>query len=192
MRRTQQHRPAAIRCAVVAAIVGCHFDMKKEIIVILILIITGCEVGPSYRNVGDIAFDESIDSADFELCNELRIKQYYARGSKGTPANYVGEMKALYNEFYEQYNHPVSEDEDGYVIIRFIVNCRGKSGRFRIQEMDSDYRPKEFNSEIISQLLTVTKELDGWIPVIEDSTKFDFYQYLTFKLENGQLVDILP
>ena len=37
----------------------------------------------------------------------------------------LNEMKALYTKFYDEFSYPITEDEDGYVVIRFIVNCKG-------------------------------------------------------------------
>ena len=166
--------------------------MKKEILVLFLLFLLGCQDESLYKNVGDIPFDRKIDSSDFELCNERRIKQYYVRGSDDTPSGYKGEKKALVKEFFENYNYPITEQEDGYITIRFMVNCQGQSGRFRVQEMDNAYQSKSFKPEIREQLLTITKSLDGWIPVHKDSVYFDFYQYLTFKLEDGQIQQIMP
>lgn len=145
-----------------------------------------------YKNVGDIAFDETIDDKDFNLCNESTIKQYYVRYSSDFGASYIGEKPAIIASFNRNYSHPKTEKEDGYIIIQFLVNCKGKSDRFRIQEMNLDYKPKRFENAIKDKLLTITKSLDGWIPVSDGIVDFDFYQYLSFQLKDGQIVKIMP
>ena len=76
--------------------------------------------------------------------------------------------------------------------IRFIVNCQGQTGRFRVQGMSYKYNEKTFNKNLTSQLLSLTKQLDGWIIGENGGKKFDYYQYLTFKIEKGKLIEIMP
>jgi hypothetical protein len=58
--------------------------------------------------------------------------------------------------------------------------------------MDNDYKEKVFNDPITNQLLKLTKELDGWIVGEHDRISYDYYQYLTFKIESGRLIEIMP
>ncbi len=58
--------------------------------------------------------------------------------------------------------------------------------------MDFDYKSKKFDSKIKNQLLAIVKNLDGWIPRKKNNQNLDYYQYLTFKIENGQIIKILP
>lgn len=168
--------------------------MKKFTILLLLLTsAAGCFNTEHERDVGDIPFDPATDDPGFELCGpESSVKQYYVRGSSHTPAGYEGEKRALEKAFLEQYDYPVSEGEDGYVTIRFVVNCRGASGRFRVEQMGFDYQPRNFDPELARQLLEITRGLEGWIPVSREGKTYDYYQYLTFKLRNGQIEKILP
>ena len=139
------------------------------------------------ENVGDIAFDRSLDDPSFKVCNEKQIPQYYNFGG----LRFKGEKPKIVEHFknFKEINTP---GETGFITIRFIVNCEGKSGRFRIQEMDNDYRTKSFRNEIRDQLLALTKSLDGWIIARNEAHNFDYYQYLTFKIEDGKLIEIMP
>ncbi|MGL4629975.1 MAG: hypothetical protein ACRCVT_02120 [Leadbetterella sp.] len=77
--------------------------------------------------------------------------------------------------------------------IRFIVNYKGQTDRFRLIAMDENYKEKVFASSITEQLVKITKSLKGWGLMKYDSTHtFDYYQYLIFKMENGQIKEILP
>lgn len=139
-------------------------------------------------HVGDSAFDKALDDPSFKVCSEEFVPQYY---SLGTPV-FEGEKPALVNFFRQNYKGEKYNNQTGYVTIRFIVNCEGKTGRFRVQEMDMNYQPVEFNTELIGQLLRLTKELDGWIPAQEERKVYDYYYYLTFQLVNGQIKAIMP
>jgi len=58
--------------------------------------------------------------------------------------------------------------------------------------MDVEDREKKFSDSLSSQLLSLTKELDGWLVGEMEGKKYDYYQYLTFKMENGKLIEIMP
>jgi hypothetical protein len=164
--------------------------IRRFFILITISLLIGCSQ-PGY-NVGDIPFDERNDSPDFKVCNEGNIEQYYIRASTDIAPGYQGEKKGLEREILEAYHFPVTKNEDGYLTIRFIVNCNGETGRFRIESMDFDYQEKSFKPQITDQLLEIVKSLDGWIPRKRNGQNLDFYQYLTFRMEEGQIVKILP
>ena len=48
------------------------------------------------------------------------------------------------------------------------------------------------NKDISEQLLNITKSLDGWVIGKHEGKAYDYYQYLTFKIEDGELIEILP
>jgi hypothetical protein len=167
----------------------------KQLSLIFILITTlySCRQPPDNKasyplHVGDIYFDSTIDDPDFKLCDENRVFQYYNFG-KGL--QYHGE-KIKINEHFNGLIAKEQKDESGFLTIRFIVNCQGKTGRYRVQGMNNDYKEKAFNKNLTSQLLSLTKQLDGWVVGEYEGKAYDYYQYLTFKIENGKLIEIMP
>jgi hypothetical protein len=141
--------------------------------------------------VGDIYFDARIDDPNFKVCDESQVFQYYNFG-KGL--NYKGEKIKINEHFKTHFKSDNTITDSGYLTIRFIVNCKGETGRFRLLGMDTEYKEKVFNESLSSQLLQLTKQLDGWIVGEFEGERipFDYYQYLTFKLENGKLIEIMP
>jgi len=139
-------------------------------------------------HVGDIAFDEHLDDPDFFICNEKRIPQYYAFDI----SPYKGEKPQIAEYFQEKYSSTGLENENGYLTIRFIVNCEGKSGRFRKQEMGLDYLENKFDVRLSEQLFTLTQQLDGWNDIIHKGQRYDYYRYITFKIIDGKIKEILP
>lgn len=135
--------------------------------------------------IGDIAL-EKLDDPNFKVCNEMSIPQYYSLDN----IKVEGEKPTIINFFKENYSSV--NLENGYVTIRFIVNCNGKTGRFRVQEMDFDYNPKEFDRRLINRLLQLTKDFDYWQPVLYKEEFLDYYYYLTFKIVNGEIKQIRP
>lgn len=141
------------------------------------------------RWIGDISFDESKDSKKFVLCNDESQTYQYFNDSNGL--EYDGEKISIISTFNSEY-HIYKKDETGLIRIRFMVNCKGETGRFRVLGMDDNYKAKNFNLTITSELLRITKSLTGWKSKIINGRPIDYYQYLIFKLENGKIVEILP
>jgi hypothetical protein len=48
------------------------------------------------------------------------------------------------------------------------------------------------DEELENKLLKFTKSLDGWMPKEIKGLKVDYYQYLTYKIENGKVSEVLP
>lgn len=141
------------------------------------------------RHVGDITFDAKLDDSTFKMCNENRAKQYY-NFHKGLM--FKGEKDDLERYFKEQFQPQKKKKDTGYITIRFVVNCAGKTGMFRVKGIDFDYKIKQFDPKLIEQLLVLTQKSDGWMVGELDGKLYDYYQYLTFKIENGQLIEIMP
>lgn len=167
--------------------------MKRWVIAILgVLLFTECgEFSGSLSRgwVGDIIVDPELDDPAFSVCDEHDIYQYH-NFSNGF--QYQGEKYALEQKIRSGYATIKAAGETGLVRIRFVVNCQGESGRFRIMGMDDNYNPKVFDRAILDQLLGITKALDGWKIQRENGAPKDYYQYLIFKLKDGELQEILP
>lgn len=143
---------------------------------------------PYPNQVGDIAADSLLDDPTFRACRESNIPQYY-----NIKSGYEGEKPAIERYFKQSFRKDKAfEHENGYITIRFVVNCNGQTGRFRVQEMGRDYRPKKFPAPLTAQLLQLTKAMDGWLPGMSNSIPYDYYQYLTFTIVNGDIERITP
>lgn len=158
-----------------------------------LLFIVSCSSNENSHNylrwVGDSAFKEQLDSTNFQLCNGDKNASQYFHFQEGM--QYVGEKISLINHFFDQYKS-VDVDQSGWIRIRFVVNCKGETGRFRVICSDQEYTPQVFDPKITDQLLTLTKSLNGWVIQRHDQTPKDYYQYLIFKIDNGKLIEIMP
>jgi hypothetical protein len=142
---------------------------------------------PNY--VGDIEFNSETDNKDFEICNSKHIYQYF---NIGDGLMYEGEKLSIEKEFAEKYKSEIIKNETGLIRINFVVNCKGKTDRFRLISMGENYEEKVFVKSITEQLMGITKNLKGWKGKKYKEREIDYYQYLIFKIENGQLKEILP
>jgi hypothetical protein len=62
-----------------------------------------------------------------------------------------------------------------------------------VLESDKDFKPYKFHSDVVEQLLRITKSLDGWFVVSDEPNgPRDYYQYLIFKISNGEIEDLMP
>jgi hypothetical protein len=154
----------------------------RQVILICILLTTLYSCGQTQEKkvnyplqVGDIYFNSKIDDPNFKLCDEDRVFQYYNFG-KGLL--YKGEKIKLNEHFRDALKTKEQKDESGFLTIRFIVNCQGETGRYRVQGMDNDYKEKTFNENLTTQLLNLTKQLDDWIVGEYEGKVYDYYQYM--------------
>jgi len=167
---------------------------RLVLVLVILLTIYSCEreqksIEEYPLQVGDINFDADLDNPDFKLCDEAAVLQYYNFG-KGV--QYRGEKLSINNYFEDKFKARDLEGDTGFITVRFIVNCEGKTGRHRIEGMDYNFKKKEFSKELTSSLLQLTKEMDGWLTSEYDGKAYDYYQYLTFKMEKGRLMEIMP
>lgn len=140
------------------------------------------------NNIGDILPDSALDDPSFHACRESNIPQYYSIQS-----GYAGEKPAILRYFRENFRKEKSfGSENGFITIRFVVNCNGQTGRFRVLEMGQDYKPKTFSEPLRNRLLQLTKQMPGWLPGKSENIPYDYYQYLTFTIVQGDIAQITP
>ncbi len=130
------------------------------------------------------------DDTDFKICgHERRIADYYNTTPQGA---YIHGKRALEDTIFSNLDWSKLLDQSGRLVFRFVVNCEGKAGRFIAKGYDMDYQPMEFNPETVDHLFGILQKLDEWNPVVTGDDARDAYFYITFNIENGEIVDILP
>ena len=143
------------------------------------------------RFVGDIESDVLLDDSNFTTCLEDGpVMQYF---NTGEGFRYKGERPALVNAIKELYK-PTGNllKQTGYIRIRFIINCRGEAGRFRVLTSDENFKATNFDTSITKQLVDIVSNLDGWQKMMKNESALDYYMYIIVKLENGIIKEILP
>ncbi len=140
------------------------------------------------ENVGDIPFDSLQDDPAFIVCNPKQVFQYY-----NTISYYKDHKKEIVQYLLANFRTQDSfQDQNGYLTVKFIINCHGNTGRFRLLEMDSSYQPTHFREGVSQQLLSLVKQLSGWQPAVYKQKVYDSYQYITFRIRNGKIIRISP
>src|SRR5687767_6853655 len=87
------------------------------------------------EKIGWIPFDKNLDSLNFKVCDELNIEEYYQVNplyGEGMPSirKYISAHQQLLESLCEK---------DGYVIVRFVINCEGQTDRYRAKFMSLNY-----------------------------------------------------
>ncbi|MFY7911919.1 MAG: hypothetical protein ACOVO2_20315 [Emticicia sp.] len=127
----------------------------------------------------------------FKPCSSVLLEkwkfQYYSYNTKYPLSS---------EKLTEQLNRTLTNQPrqiNGFVTIRFVVNCEGQTGNFEIYQIDNHYQNTKFDEKYVEELLTFTKTLNDWKIAIHNKTlKVDYYTYLTFKIEHGKVTEIVP
>ncbi|WP_407401348.1 hypothetical protein [Chryseobacterium sp.] len=139
--------------------------------------------------VGDIFFEEKIDDPKFKRCFEKDLGFQYYNDTKGF--EFEGEKIAIIKQL-EKLKLQGNKESNGYITFRFLVNWEGKSGLFRAKSMNFNYIEENSDQILANQLLSFTKKLEGCKIKEYNGVKLDYYQYLTYKIEDGKVSEILP
>jgi hypothetical protein len=127
--------------------------------------------------VGDISFDAKTDDAGFQLCDNGWTYQYY-----GTGTTYQDGTKALRSFLLSHYQYkPVYNDISGYVTIRFVINCKAETDRFRVFQLNENYQKTNFNAGFIAHLTALCRSLHNWVAGSLNGQPVNTYYYLTLK-----------
>lgn len=139
--------------------------------------------------VGHISFDPDIDDSDYKICYPDYVWIYSPFDGVG----FEGEKPALVEVFKDQFIPRKDVESSGYITIRFIVNCEGKAGRFRLIQLNEEYEiSTNIDKEVVDQIYRITKSLTGWSRHYYEGNYYDYHQYLTFKIKNGDIIEYLP
>jgi len=131
--------------------------------------------------------ETALLNENFKVCDENNIAQYYNTQTLPYPKGKNG-FRTYIDENYVNKNY----SDSGYLNIRFIINCDGKAGRFVIHENDLDLEPRTFNEDLKDRLFRLTSEVKFWKPIILREEERDQYMYVSYRIENGEITEIIP
>lgn len=142
-----------------------------------------------------ILFIGSLDvfsqDSTFKLCYTTfpknRIPQYYSVNAK-YPVSSETLVKQV-NKFTQS-----NPSQEGYITVRFFVNCKGEIGDFEVIEVNKQYERTQFNTAYVNEVLQFVKTLKNWKVPHYENTKFiaEYRSYLSFKVSNNKVVEVAP
>jgi hypothetical protein len=182
--------------------------MKKWVkillwILVTVILATVCFFGYSYYNyvgkfpedkkkyphyIGYITQEKALLNDINKLCDKERI--YFTYNGAAFRAFEVNK-KYFRETILAEYQNKGYTDS-GYLNFRFLVNCEGKPGWFEIIQMNLDLEVTELNSEMVNQLLKLTSKPKHWANLNYEGKPIDYYMYISYRIENGNIVEILP
>ena len=129
-------------------------------------------------------------NSSFNICGKHeRIIDYY---NSDPDAGFIGGKKALWENILPKINAEKLHNESGYLTFRFIINCNGEAGHFILEQADLNYQKKKFNPATIEHLYKIVSNLNNWRHSVLWQEPQDAYIYLTFKLKDGEIIELLP
>lgn len=134
-----------------------------------------------------VDFNNLLNDRPFQRCGMYRALQTGRLGDL-----YKGGDTVIENHFYDNYN--VNENvvpENGFVIIKFIINCEGETGEFELIEIDKNYKAYHFDKSISKQLIDLAKSLDQWLPYEYESNNYDAETSINFRIIDSQIKVVL-
>lgn len=137
-------------------------------------------------NVGDIPFDSNTDNRSFMFCDSTKVISGRSTLTFSDNGNTVAEVCLKNFKFRSTY-----EPFSGYVIVRFIVNCKKETGRFRIQTLDKNFSLKECPIGLQNHLMSIVKELKSWENSGSRGKGFDRSKFVNFKITDGKIEKVL-
>lgn len=142
------------------------------------------------RRIGYINPEETLsDDSSFEICgHEKFIMDYY---NLEPNAEFIGGKGELRSLILEQLDKEKLKGDSGMLTFRFVINCKGEAGRFVANGVDFDFQKKIFSTVLISHLLQILQSLESW-QNLGGKGEHDAYAYITFKIDNNEITDILP
>ncbi|MEQ8702844.1 MAG: hypothetical protein RIC19_02935 [Phaeodactylibacter sp.] len=127
---------------------------------------------------------------DFKLCTRTEdIIDYY---NPDPDIHYRGGKYALWKAIKPQLKTELLKGASGYLTFRFVINCEGEAGRFILETADLDFQPTSFPKATVAHLGKITAGLTDWPPVQLRGEPADAYAYLTYKIQEGEQIELLP
>jgi hypothetical protein len=142
-----------------------------------------------YKNyIGFIDQDKALLNDKYELCDDGRLYHTYSSASLKA---YSGTKKQFRAALAQAYSGD-SYSDSGYLNFRFLVNCDGNAGWFETIEMNLDLEESSLNPQMVDSLFTFTADPKNWNPLEFSDGPSNYYMYISYRIENGKVVEIIP
>lgn len=141
---------------------------------------------PNY--VGYINQENTALNDVYKLCDPESIYHVHHGASEKGYAGNKKQFREAVLASYKNYDHL----DSGYLNFRFLVSCEGNPGWFETIQVDTDYKSTQFSKELVSKLLAITAESKHWNIISFDDKPVDYYMYVSYKLKDGEITEILP
>ena len=122
-------------------------------------------------------------------CDPSNLFYYYQVNTKYplSTMNVLTDVKAFLSQRGKKYSG------NGYITLRFIVDCEGNIYKVKVLQVDENYKPFRFERAFISDLNDYIHTLNKWQRNIsvEEYKNVNYIAYLSFKVRNGEVVNVI-
>ncbi|GAB3339076.1 hypothetical protein GCM10027429_24980 [Marivirga atlantica] len=138
------------------------------------------------EKVGYIKPDTARDNPNFTVCDENYIQEYYQVNPQYKEG--VISIKNYFKPKLEALNELA--ESDGIIVIRFVINCQGLTGRFRSKYFDENYIKKDQNTALQNALVDSISAMGYWLPGKFNDQFYDAYQHIKFRIKDKKIIDV--
>lgn len=80
--------------------------------------------------------------------------------------------------------------DNGYLSLRFIINPKGEIILNETIEINLDLERHDLDNVLVDKIKNLSFEPDNWHPFLD--TDHNYYMHLTYRIENGNITEIIP
>ncbi len=145
---------------------------------------------PYKKYIGYIDQEKALLNDKYKLCGDAYIQRTY--NGAALDAYYINK-KHFRDEAFANFNTNTYTD-NGYLNLRFLVNCEGHAGWFEIIEMNLDLEEQKLNLDLVKALLNFTAQSKHWniLSYTKTGEAYNYYNYVSYRIENGKIIEIIP
>lgn len=142
---------------------------------------------PHIGHIGYLDSNYPDATEGFKRCNdELPIGFFHS----AAPAIYKDGKRTFRNHILSNFLSD-SYNDNGFLNLRFLINCKGEIGDIEVNELNTNYQVSPLNPKLVKELSSLTFRKENW-NVITSMDSRDTYMYIIYKIENGEVTEILP
>jgi len=138
------------------------------------------------HDLGYIPFDSKLDDPNYQVCDSTNI------ASGRNHIQYKSGAANLKKDIISNYSKDkTSQSFNGFVVIRFLINCQGKSGRYRAQALSYDFAPKKVSANFLTSSIDLIKKLDSWSKSDRKEQTTEYLKFINLRFEDGEIQHVL-
>jgi len=142
---------------------------------------------PNY--IGYLDPQNTFSPEGFILCGD---KESIYKTHHGAPKIAYSPNKGIFDHKIRSNFLKNRFNDSGYINFRFIVNCKGEPGRFETIQTNLNLEQTSLNPDLVSHLLELTSIPEHWNIFTYKNEARNYYTYVSYKIENGEIAEILP
>ncbi len=133
-----------------------------------------------------IPYDAKFDEPDFIICDSTGLSSGRNR------LQYIGGNGKLRQDILSNFSYKHEyKSFNGFIVVRFLVNCDGRSGRYRAQSLNFDFSPTDAPSSLLKNTLDLIKRLDTWQKSSRGESDQEYSKYINLKFKDGKIQHVI-